>query len=74
MDWGFFRGTSKDPLFLRKKLLYPVKFYYFAAVTNLFMRCMWIVPLFRSQYMTSQFGYNQWDVTLLMLIEALRRA
>ena len=73
MDWGFFRGTGKDPKFLRHKLLYPVCFYYFAAATNLMMRAMWILPLFRENYKYSAFAYNQCDITLLMLIEALRR-
>ena len=45
MDWGFFRAGPKDPKFLRHKLLYPVRFYYFAAVTNLAMRLMWILSL-----------------------------
>jgi hypothetical protein len=73
MDWGFFRAGEKDPMFLRHKLLYPVRFYYFAAFTNLLMRLMWIVPLFRDEYIHTPFGYNQWDITLLMFIEALRR-
>jgi len=74
MDWGFFRGGPKDPKFLRHKLLYPVRFYYFAAVTNLAMRLTWILPLFKSVYSNIPFGYNQWDVTLMMIIEAIRRA
>jgi hypothetical protein len=58
MDWGFFRGEEKDPKFLRHKLLYPVRFYYFAAATNLMMRLMWIMPLFKENYKLSPFGYN----------------
>ena len=58
MDWGFFRGGPKDPKFLRRKLLYPVRFYYFAAVTNLAMRLVWILPLFKSIYSNTPFGYN----------------
>lgn len=58
MDWGFFRAGPKDPKFLRHKLLYPVRFYYFAAVTNLAMRLMWILPLFKSIYSNIPFGYN----------------
>jgi hypothetical protein len=73
MDWGFFRGGKKDPIFLRHKLLYPVPFYYFAAVTNLVMRLMWIVPLYRNVNKGNPFFYNQWDVCALTVIEAIRR-
>jgi hypothetical protein len=73
MDWGFFRGGKKDPIFLRHKLLYPVPFYYFAAVTNLAMRQMWILPLYRNVNKGNPFFYNQWDVCVLTVIEAIRR-
>ena len=74
MDWGFFRGGQNDPIFLRHKLLYPVRFYYFAAVTNLAMRLMWIMPLYRKYNKGNPFFYNQWDVCMLTVIEAIRRA
>jgi hypothetical protein len=73
MDWGFFRASGDDPKFLRHKLFYPTWFYYFAAVSNLLMRLMWIIPLFRYWYRNSHFGFDQWDVTLMMIVEALRR-
>ena len=44
MDWGLMRNFSRNKWGLRNKLLYSKWFYYFAAVTNLLMRLMWIVP------------------------------
>ncbi len=50
MDWGFFRTSEPGKRYLRKKLLYPVRFYYFAAITNTLMRLMWILPIFKAWY------------------------
>jgi len=58
IDWGLFRDGDRDPKFLRHKLLYPVKFYYVAALTNLMMRLMWILPLFKEEYKYKSFAYN----------------
>jgi hypothetical protein len=74
MDWGLFRSTETDKLFLRSKILYPQSFYYFAIVTNLIMRLMWLLPFFKYNYRNDYFDYSQWDITLLCIIEALRRA
>ena len=45
MDWGLFRSKEKGKYWLRPKLFYPSWFYYYAAVSNLIMRCFWILPL-----------------------------
>ena len=50
MDWGLLRSNDPGKKYLRSKLLYPVWFYYYAALTNLMMRLMWIVPLFNANY------------------------
>lgn len=50
MDWGLLRSNEKGKRYLRNKMMYPVWFYYFAAVTNLVMRLMWVVSLFNSMY------------------------
>ena len=50
MDWGLLRSNDLGKRYLRSKLLYPVWFYYYAALTNLMMRLMWIVPLFNAKY------------------------
>jgi len=73
MDWGFFRTQEPGKRFLRHKLLYPVRFYYFAAITNTLMRLMWLLPLFKAWYRGSGFEVSHSDVTLLAIVEALRR-
>jgi hypothetical protein len=50
MDWGLLRSYDKGKRYLRNKMLYPTWFYYYAAASNLVMRCMWIVPLFNRRY------------------------
>jgi hypothetical protein len=50
MDWGLLRSNEPGKRYLRPKLLYPVWFYYYAAASNLMMRLMWIVPLFKSKF------------------------
>jgi hypothetical protein len=47
MDWGLFRTNEKGKKYLRSKLFYPTWFYYYAMVSNLIMRCFWIIPLIR---------------------------
>ncbi len=43
MDWGLFRETpGKGKRFLRDKLLYPTWFYYYAMISNLFLRFFWV--------------------------------
>ena len=41
MDWGLLR----DGKILRNKLFYPKYMYYFTAITNLFLRFSWVVPI-----------------------------
>ena len=45
MDWGLLRSWSKGSYGLRPpgKLMYPVPFYYFCAVTNLVLRFAWLI-------------------------------
>ena len=73
MDWGLLRATDPGKKFLRNKLLYPKWFYYFAAVTNLLMRLMWLVPVF-NQYYPGWFINSQMNLFLLSVVEAFRRA
>ena len=73
MDWGFFRTQEPGKRFLRHKLLYPISFYYFAAVTNTIMRLMWILPVFKAWYRGSNFEISHSDATVLAIVEALRR-
>ena len=47
MDWGLFRSFEKDKKYLRPKFLYPAWFYYYAMVSNFFLRFMWILGLIK---------------------------
>jgi hypothetical protein len=73
MDWGLFRTQEPGKRFLRHKLLYPIRFYYFAAVTNTIMRFMWLLTVFKAWYKGSDFEISLSDATLLAIVEALRR-
>ena len=48
MDWGLFRSFEKGKKYLRPKFLYPAWFYYYAMVSNFFLRFIWILSLIRS--------------------------
>ena len=75
MDWGLLRSQEPGKRFLRNKILYPAKFYYFAAATNLLMRLMWILPLFKVWwYKGTDFDISLSDVTVMAIVEGLRRA
>jgi len=73
MDWGFFRTSVPGKRFLRHKLLYPVRFYYFAAFTNTLMRLMWILTIVKPWYRGTDFDISLSDATVLAIVEALRR-
>ena len=46
MDWGLFRETpGKGKKYLRDKLLYPTWFYYYAIISNMFLRFFWVFGL-----------------------------
>jgi len=46
MDWGLLRAPWSDHKrrLLRPKILFPQWFYYYAAVSNLFLRFFWTLP------------------------------
>jgi|LauGreDrversion4_2_1035121.scaffolds.fasta_scaffold203688_1 hypothetical protein len=73
MDWGLLRCMDPGKKFLRNKMLYPVWFYYFAAITNLMMRLMWIIPLFNNRY-SPLFVLSQTNLFVLSVVEGIRRA
>jgi len=73
MDWGLLRSNEPGKRYLRSKMLYPVWFYYFAAVSNLVMRLMWIVSIFNSIY-PIWFIQSQTNFLILSIVEGLRRA
>ena len=73
LDWGLLRSNEKGKRGLRQKIFYPRRFYYFAMITNLFMRFAWIINLFTEGY-PDWFTNSQMNFLFLSVVEALRRA
>ena len=46
MDWGLLRSNKPGERFLRPKIMLPQWFYYYAIVSNLVMRFVWILALY----------------------------
>ena len=57
---------------LRPEIRLPAWFYYFAAITNLIMRLLWILPLYQDQ-MPTWVTSGQVLTTFLAIAEILRR-
>ncbi len=71
MDWGLVRGGRH--LFLRSKLLFPPKYYYFAIISNLTLRFAWIFTLYLDEiHKSTHIGY-QGMLFFLGVCEAYRR-
>jgi EXS family len=45
MDWGLLRGTTPERRWLRDRLKFPKRFYYFSMATNLLLRFTWLLTL-----------------------------
>lgn len=45
MDWGLLRSNEAGKKYLRPKFLFPRWFYYYAMISNLFLRFLWIIIL-----------------------------
>ena len=73
MDWGLLRCNEPGKRFLRPKFLLPRWFYYYAIISNFFLRFAWIIALFMSQ-MPLWVHNTQLIVTILCLAEGFRRA
>jgi hypothetical protein len=50
MDWGLMRGTSAETRFLRERLKFPKRMYYFSMITNLLLRFSWVLTLMPPSY------------------------
>ena len=72
IDWSLLRIKSRY-LFLRNRLKFAPKYYYFAMVSNLVLRFSWTLTLFvDSSFNGSVFGVNV-VVLVISLCEVLRR-
>ena len=50
MDWGIIRTKNPSKYGLREKITFSKYFYYWAAVSNLFLRFIWIIFIWRNFY------------------------
>lgn len=73
MDWGFFDKNAGENKLLRDQIVYPSKFYYYAAVVqNILFRYIWIVNVFM-QFRTRSAEYADVIGFIFGLIEIFRR-
>lgn len=72
MDWGLVRSKEKDTYGLRPVITYKPIFYYYAIVSDFFLRCTWTITAFIDvngyPWLTS-IGYG----TLIGILELFRR-
>lgn len=68
LDWdlGYFKTKH---FFLREKLLYPVIFYYFALISNLILRYIWLINMF----IPSNPNYDEMKILVFGILEMYRR-
>jgi hypothetical protein len=73
MDWGFFDKNAGENKFLRDQIVYPSKFYYYAAIIeNILFRYIWIINVFM-QFRTRSAEYADVIGFIFGLIEIFRR-
>lgn len=73
MDWGLIRSSKRGKWGLRDKIMFPSHYYYFAALTNLLLRFVWILStgMINEQMI---FGDFEGIYFILSFAEAYRRA
>ena len=73
MDWGFFDKNSGENRFLREQIVYPSKFYYYAAIgINTVFRYIWLINVFM-HFRTQSAEYADVIGFIFGLIEIFRR-
>lgn len=77
MDWGLFRKNDdpgRFPLRPKNKSRFPVKFYYFAIMTNTILRFVWLISIYNSLIVKDD-THLKIDIILWVTIiaECLRR-
>lgn len=73
MDWGFFDKNAGENKFLRDQIVYPSKFYYYAAIVeNILFRYIWVINVFM-QFRTRSAEYADVIGFIFGLIEIFRR-
>jgi len=75
MDWGLCRHFENDKKkYLRKKMMYKPIFYWYAAVSDLILRFVWIFGLYRYGQADSWYNRAQGTSLILITLEAFRRS
>ena len=72
MDWGLLRSKEKDKYGLRPIINYDPSFYYYAIVSDFFLRCTWILSVvlyLNNVPFVSTIGYG----TCMGILELFRR-
>ena len=73
MDWGFFDKNAGENKFLRDQIVYPSRFYYYAAILeNVIFRYIWVINVFM-QFRTRSAEYADVIGFIFGLIEIFRR-
>ena len=70
VDWGLGRFKTKN-FFLRDKIVYPKKWYFFAIVVDFILRFSWTWNFIKI-YQDSK-SFSEWKNLVLALLEAYRR-
>lgn len=73
MDWGLLRSSRVGKKYLRDKLLFPVWFYYYAMISNFFLRFLWVLGLL-PETVASGLNKDQLIPFIQCLFEGFRRA
>ena len=73
MDWGFFDKNAGENKFLRDQIVYPSKFYYYAAIVeDIIFRYIWIINVFM-QFRSRFAEYADVIGFIFGLVEIFRR-
>lgn len=74
MDWGLFRelDNKEGKYFLRKKLMYPGRYYYSAMIINFILRFIWLLN-FVSLGMKDKVAEGEIKNLFFSVVEVLRR-
>lgn len=75
MDWGLLRHFEHDEKrFLRKKITYHPYFYYYAIVSDFFLRFAYIFGIWTYGSKLSFYNRAQGTTGILITLEAFRRS
>ena len=74
MDWGLLRGSEHPLLRPEEKMLYPHSWYYFAMISNLFLRFAWTLTMVPVAFFRINPTGSHFLIFLLSVAEIYRRS